>query len=71
MEFLEGGRVVDGVSNSNIVVDDAFCLALNEVGDVDGGGARGADGGEGVEQSSFKESQSSMLTPAARLMLRV
>ncbi len=43
MEFFEGGHVVDGVSNSNVVVDDAFCLALNEGGDVDGGGARGAD----------------------------
>ncbi len=54
MEFLEGGHVVDGVSNSNVVVDDAFCLALNEGGDVDGGDARGADDGEGVPQSGFE-----------------
>ena len=54
MEFLEGGHVIDGVSNSDVVVDDTFCLALNECGDVDGGGARGADDGEGVQQSGFE-----------------
>ena len=54
MEVLEGGHVVNGVSNPNVVVDDTFCLALDEVGDVDGGGARGTDGGEGVEQSGFE-----------------
>ena len=54
VEFLEGGHVVNGVSNPNVLVDDTFCLALDEGGDVDGGGARGANGGEGFEQSSFE-----------------
>ncbi len=54
VEVLEGGHVVNGVSNPNVVVDDTFCLALDKGGDVNGGGARGTDGGEGVEQSGFE-----------------
>ncbi len=37
VEVFEGGHVVDRISYPNIVVDDAFCLALDEGGDVDGG----------------------------------
>ncbi len=47
--FLEGGHVIDGISHSNEVVDDAFILALDEVRDVDRGGLRSADGREGVQ----------------------
>jgi hypothetical protein len=54
IEFFEGGHFVDRISHSDIVVDDAFVLALDEGRDVDRGGSRGADGQEGVQQGSFE-----------------
>ncbi len=69
IEFLEGGHVVDRIGYSNVVVDDTFILALDKGGDVDRGGSRGAE--KESNKAALKESQLSMSTSEARLMLRV
>jgi hypothetical protein len=54
VELFEGGHVVDGVSNPDVIINYTFGLALNKCGDVDGGSARGTDSGEGVQQCGFE-----------------
>jgi hypothetical protein len=64
VEFLEGSHVVDGVGDPDVIINDPFCLALNLVREV-----RTAE--KESNNAVLKESQLSISTPAARLILRV
>ncbi len=52
---FEGFHVINGISNEDTVVIDAFVESLNEGCDVDSSGSGGPDSLEGIEQPSFEK----------------
>ena len=54
VHFLENLNVVDSINDPNVVVSDSFVGALQEGGEVDGGGARYLDDGECVEEARLE-----------------